>query len=181
MSLRFYFGASGAGKSTSLHKEIVGRAMAEPDTNFFVIVPDQFTMQTQMDLVKAHPSRGIMNIDVLSFGRLSHRILEEVGANARLVLDDTGKSLILRKVAEGVREDLDGHASGSGAHSALFAQKAPLSHTHSPGQITAGTFGGMVTAQSNTSYETAQVRNISLSPEEPSGGNNGQLWFKYTT
>ena len=40
---------------------------------------------------------------------------------------------------------------------------------------------GMVTAQSNTSYETAQVRNISLSPEEPSGGNNGQLWFKYTT
>ncbi|MCI6553279.1 MAG: helicase-exonuclease AddAB subunit AddB [Lachnospiraceae bacterium] len=106
MSLRFYFGASGAGKSTSLHKEIVGRAMAEPDTNFFVIVPDQFTMQTQMDLVKAHPSRGIMNIDVLSFGRLSHRILEEVGANARLVLDDTGKSLILRKVAEGVREEL---------------------------------------------------------------------------
>ena len=88
---------------------------------------------------------------------------------------------VAQAAAEGVREELDGHASGSGAHSALFAQKAPLSHTHSPGQITAGTFGGMVTAQSNTSYETAQVRNISLSPEEPSGGNNGQLWFKYTT
>ena len=106
MGLRFYFGASGAGKSTQLHKEMIERAMVEPKTNFLVIVPDQFTMQTQMDLVKAHPNKGIMNIDVLSFGRLSHRILEEVGGEDRVVLDDTGKSLILRKVAEQVAEEL---------------------------------------------------------------------------
>ena len=43
-----------------------------------------------------------MNIDVLSFGRLSHRILEEVGGDGRTVLDDTGKSLVLRKVAENI-------------------------------------------------------------------------------
>lgn len=102
MGLRFYFGASGAGKSTQLHNEMVRRSMEEPKTNFLVIVPDQFTMQTQMDLVKAHPKKGIMNIDVLSFGRLSHRILEEVGGDGRTVLDDTGKSLVLRKVAENI-------------------------------------------------------------------------------
>lgn len=106
MALRFYFGASGAGKSTQLHREIIERAMAEPETNFLVIVPDQFTMQTQMDLVKAHPKKGIMNIDVLSFGRLSYRILEEVGGDDRVVLDDTGKSLVLRKVAENVAKEL---------------------------------------------------------------------------
>lgn len=106
MGLRFYFGASGSGKSTRLHEEIVRRGMDEPNTNFLVIVPDQFTMQTQMDLVKAHPKKGIMNIDVLSFGRLSHRILEEVGEDGRVVLDDTGKSLVLRKVAEGIQEDM---------------------------------------------------------------------------
>ena len=106
MSLRFYFGPSGSGKSTALHQEIVERAIAQPDTNFFIIVPDQFTMQTQMDLVKAHPNRGIMNIDVLSFGRLSHRILEEVGGDDRLVLDDTGKSLILRRVAEEISQQM---------------------------------------------------------------------------
>ncbi len=106
MGLRFYFGPSGSGKSTRLHREIVSRAIAEPGTDFLVIVPDQFTMQTQMDLVKAHPKKGIMNIDVLSFGRLSHRILEEVGGDARAVLDDTGKSLVLRKVAEGIGEEM---------------------------------------------------------------------------
>ena len=99
MSLRFYTGASGAGKSTGLYKEIIARSQQEPDRNFLIIVPDQFTMQTQKDLVMMHPQQGIMNIDVLSFGRLSHRIFEEVGADERPVLDDTGKSLVLRRIA----------------------------------------------------------------------------------
>ena len=47
MSLRFYFGASGAGKSRLLYEEIISRSMENPRQNFFVIVPDQFTMQTQ--------------------------------------------------------------------------------------------------------------------------------------
>lgn len=79
MSLRFYTGASGAGKSTGLYKEIIARSQQEPDRSFLIIVPDQFTMQTQKDLVMMHPRQGIMNIDVLSFGRLSHRILKRWG------------------------------------------------------------------------------------------------------
>ncbi|MCM1253842.1 MAG: helicase-exonuclease AddAB subunit AddB [Clostridium sp.] len=106
MALQFYFGGSGAGKSRQLHEDIIAQAMREPERNFLLIVPDQFTMQTQMDLVLEHPNRGIMNIDVLSFGRLTHRILEEVGREDTPVLDDTGKSLILRKVAEKERENL---------------------------------------------------------------------------
>ena len=44
----------------------------EPEGRFFIPVPDQFTMQTQKDLVGLHDRKGIMNIDVLSFGRLTH-------------------------------------------------------------------------------------------------------------
>ncbi len=106
MSLQFYFGPSGSGKSRQLYQEITNRAAAEPERNFFVIVPDQFTMQTQKELVLLNKRGGIMNIDVLSFGRLSHRILEEVGGGDVPVLDDTGKSLVLQKVAAGMREDL---------------------------------------------------------------------------
>ena len=47
-----------------------------------------------------------MNIDVLSFGRLGHRILEEVGWQDMPVLDDTGKSLVLQKVAASLKEEL---------------------------------------------------------------------------
>ena len=47
-----------------------------------------------------------MNIDVLSFGRLTHRIFEEMGANRLPMLDDTGKSLIIRRVAAGQKGEL---------------------------------------------------------------------------
>ena len=106
MALQFYFGGSGAGKSRKLHEDIIEASRREPKRNFLLIVPDQFTMQTQMDLVLEHPNRGIMNIDVLSFGRLTHRILEEVGYEDMPVLDDTGKSLILRKIAETEQQKL---------------------------------------------------------------------------
>lgn len=106
MSLQFYFGPSGSGKSRKLYEEITRRAGEEPGRNFLIIVPDQFTMQTQMDLVLMNGRGGIMNIDVLSFGRLGHRILEEVGGGDTPVLDDTGKSLVLQKVAAGMKEEL---------------------------------------------------------------------------
>ncbi len=98
--LRFCFGASGSGKSTRLYNEIIDRSIKEPGTSFYIIVPDQFTMQTQKDVVKMHPSHAIMNIDVLSFGRLSHRIFEELGLSSFSVLDDLGKSLVLRRVSD---------------------------------------------------------------------------------
>jgi ATP-dependent helicase/nuclease subunit B len=106
MSLCFYFGPSGAGKSRQLYEEIITRANAHPKQNFLIIVPDQFTMQTQKDFVMLSDRDGIMNIDVLSFGRLGHRILEEVGSENTPVLDDTGKSLVLQKVASNLKGEL---------------------------------------------------------------------------
>lgn len=114
MSLRFYFGPSGSGKSHRIYEEIMQRAAQEPGRNFLVIVPDQFTMQTQKDLVMRSDRGGILNIDVLSFGRLSHRILEEVGTKEMPVLDDTGKSLVLQKIAADLKEQLP--AMGSLLH-----------------------------------------------------------------
>lgn len=106
MGLQFYLGASGAGKSYRVYGDIIEDSLKNPQKNYFIIVPDQFTMQTQLDIVKRHPNHGIMNIDVLSFGRLTHRIFEEVGGAKKQVLDDTGKSLVLRKVAANKENEL---------------------------------------------------------------------------
>ena len=106
MGLKFYIGASGSGKSYLLYQRVIEESIQNPHTNYLIVVPDQFTMQTQLELVRRHPNKGIMNIDVLSFGRLSHRIFEETGGNDRPVLDDTGKSLVLRQVAADCEESL---------------------------------------------------------------------------
>ena len=106
MSLQFILGNSGSGKSHYLYQHIIEESMRRPEVNFLVLVPEQFTMQTQKDLVSMHPKHGIMNIDVLSFARLAHRIFEEVGGDDKIVLDDEGKNLILRKIAGTFEKEL---------------------------------------------------------------------------
>lgn len=99
MGLQFIFGPSGSGKSHELYQTVIKESAEHPEQNYIVLVPEQFTMQTQKDLVSMHPCRGIMNIDVLSFGRLAYRVFEETGGGNLPVLDDEGKNLILRKIA----------------------------------------------------------------------------------
>lgn len=106
MGLRFCLGGSGSGKSTTIYQEIIQRSMEHPEEDFLVIVPDQFTMQTQKELCELHPRGGIMNIDVLSFSRLAHRIFDEVYVEDKTVLDDTGKNLIIRSVAAANQDKL---------------------------------------------------------------------------
>ncbi len=104
--LSFIFGGSGAGKSSILQEKIIRASMEHPEKRYLIIVPDQFTMETQRELVEKHPCHGIMNIDVLSFGRLSYRVFEETGGVSQPVLDDTGKNLILRIVADRRKSEL---------------------------------------------------------------------------
>ncbi len=106
MALQLILGNSGAGKSHYIFEKIIQESMEQPKKQFFIIVPEQFTMQTQKDLVTMHPRHGIMNIDVLSFERLAHRVFDEVGGEHRKILEDTGKNLVLRRLAEEKKEEL---------------------------------------------------------------------------
>ena len=51
MSLKFVFGPSGSGKSYQLYDYVIRESVKFPDRQYIVLVPEQFTMQTQKDLV----------------------------------------------------------------------------------------------------------------------------------
>ena len=106
MSLQFVFGNSGSGKSIYLYEKILKEAANYPKKNYLVIVPEQFTMQTQRELVRLQDSHAIMNVDVLSFERLSYRVFDELGKQNLRVLEETGKNLVLRKIAEEQKKNL---------------------------------------------------------------------------
>lgn len=106
MSLQFVFGNAGSGKSTYLYKKILGEAAEHPEKNYLVLVPEQFTMQTQRELVRLQDAHAIMNVDVLSFARLAYRVFDELGRQNLKVLEETGKNLVLRKIAEEKRGQL---------------------------------------------------------------------------
>ena len=75
MSLQFILGKAGSGKTRSLYEDAINRSIKEPDFHYLVIVPEQFTMQAQREMIRLHPRHGMMNIDVLSFKRLAYRFL----------------------------------------------------------------------------------------------------------
>ena len=106
MSLQFVFGNSGSGKSSYLYEKVLAQAKEHPEQNFLVIVPEQFTMQTQRELVERQADHAIMNVDVLSFARLAYRVFDELGKQELVILEETGKNLVLRKVAEQQKEQL---------------------------------------------------------------------------
>ena len=81
MSLRFIFGASGAGKTEYLLQYFLKHAPENFRKNWFLIVPEQDTLAMQKKILahSANPGGGILNIDVLSFNRLAYRVFEEIG------------------------------------------------------------------------------------------------------
>ena len=106
MSLQLIFGGSGSGKSDYVYEKILEQSGREQDRTFFVLVPEQFTMQTQRELVRRQENHSIMNVDVVSFPRLAWRIFDELGMGHVNILEETGKNLLLRRVAEEQQENL---------------------------------------------------------------------------
>lgn len=106
MSLQLIFGGSGSGKSDFVYQKILEQSKSEPERTFFVLVPEQFTMQTQRELVARQEHHSIMNVDVVSFNRLAYRIFDELGMSHLNILEETGKNLVLRRVAEEQQNNL---------------------------------------------------------------------------
>lgn len=97
--MRFILGASGSGKTTFAYKNCIEEAIKNPDKTFIILVPEQYTMQTQKAIVQLHPFHATDNIDVLSFNRLAYRVFTELGIVTPDVLDDIAKVMIIRKLS----------------------------------------------------------------------------------
>ena len=129
MALQFILGGAGSGKTRMLYDRVIKESMEHPEQKYLVVVPEQFTMQTQKEIIRLHPRHGIMNIDILSFKRLAYRVFEDLGVRIPVVLDDMGKSMVLRKVAGLKRGKLSlysGHLEQTGFIGQLKSQISEL-------------------------------------------------------
>ncbi len=104
--LKIYLGQSGSGKTTALFKECIEKAEKDIKKNHIVIVPEQVSHMVTEKLIRESERQAIMNIDVLSFQRLAHRIFDTAGNDDKEIIDDTGKNLILKTVIEEHRDEM---------------------------------------------------------------------------
>jgi hypothetical protein len=98
-----------------------------------------------------------------------------LGTNANLVTEqDVYYGLVAVNNASQIRSTtIYAPTAGGTAGNILIANGA----TSAPSWGT--TMTSIITAQNNTSYTTKQIRNITLSTADASGGANGDIWIKY--
>ena len=102
--IRYFVGRASSGKTRTIYKEINRFINSNSDGRIILIVPEQFTFETESELIENIDIDGIINVDVISFTRLMDWVFDEVGKLDISTIDDIGKIMILRKIFENTND-----------------------------------------------------------------------------
>ena len=106
MALKMVYGASGSGKSYRVYKQMIADAASNPDKNYILLCPEQYSMLLQRKMALLSPTKGYMNIDVIGLNRLAYHVFDELNVSVKDVLMDFGKTMLLRLAAGRVKDEL---------------------------------------------------------------------------
>ncbi|MGI6721451.1 MAG: PD-(D/E)XK nuclease family protein [Anaerovoracaceae bacterium] len=109
--LNIYYGRENLNRDRFIYENIKGSTI--------VIVPDQFTVQAERDAFFYMRSKGIMEVEVLSFSRLADRIFSEQGGGRTPMIDRQGRHMLLTRIMNRLRKELGVYA-GYGADSSFI-------------------------------------------------------------
>lgn len=106
VSLRFIYGRAGSGKSRYCLNDIKARIDKEDQNLLILLVPEQFSLQAEINLVKTIGKGGIIGAEVLSFKRMAYRVFNEIGGITHIRINSAGKCMIIHKVLENLQGEL---------------------------------------------------------------------------
>lgn len=127
MSLQMVIGGAGSGRPEFMYQKLIKESLDRPEKTFYLVVPEQYTMQTQMKMVELHPGHGVMNVDVVSFPRLAYRVFDEIGGIFKTILEDTGKSMVIRRLLSENRGKFEAFAGSIGKAGFVGQAKSMIS------------------------------------------------------
>lgn len=104
--LNFIIGTAGSGKSYNLQYKLIDESIKNPDSRFVLLVPDQYSLEAQKEILDKHKSHGTFNIEVSSFNRLAYEILDGQGNGQAQIMDELTKSILIRKALIDCSKDL---------------------------------------------------------------------------
>ena len=105
--------------------EIIQRigALAAQEKRCMLLVPSQFTLQAEIEVMTRLNLTGTFLIDVLSPGRLQGRVFERAGQPERTIFDERGKCMVLSEIIEQEKENLTVYRSAAENGAYGLAQK----------------------------------------------------------
>lgn len=93
--LKYIMGGPSTGKTKFCLEEII-ELEKEFDGNILYLVPEQATLQAERNLIEKNGV--IIKTQVLSFNRLCFYIFNELGNEKKILLEDIGKNMLLKKI-----------------------------------------------------------------------------------
>ena len=105
MSLQIVYGRSGTGKTTYIFKQI--SSSINNGKKKYIITPEQFSFTAEKELLNNLNGIATVNAEVLTFNRMAHRVLQEVGGAAKTLLSDSGKSMLIYNILLKEKESLN--------------------------------------------------------------------------
>lgn len=100
MSLRLIYGRAGTGKTEFCLKEIKTKLSKDMTQKIYIIVPEQFSYSTEKRLLDTLKTDSTVNVEVITFKRLAHRVNLEIGENTKTNLTKAGKSMLVKYIAD---------------------------------------------------------------------------------
>ena len=79
MAIRYILGRAGKGKSHLVYQEIEKALQSDKKQTLILLVPEQYTLQAERDVISQLRLPGIMRLEVLSFTRLAQNVFSRVG------------------------------------------------------------------------------------------------------
>ncbi len=105
MSIKIIYGRAGSGKSQQCLEEIKLNYLAG-NKKIILIVPEQFTFEAERALSGKLGLGGIIGAEVLSFRRLAHRVMNEVGGVTAPLIHPAGKCMIIYRILDKLKDEL---------------------------------------------------------------------------
>lgn len=101
--LTLLLGRAGTGKTNTILNRLGEDARSRPQ---LLVVPEQYSHDTERRLCKALGNAGARRAEVLSFTRLYSRVCDRAGGGAAPCLDAGGRLLLMRAAVQEVGESL---------------------------------------------------------------------------
>ena len=106
MGIRFVFGRAGSGKSYYCLNQIKKKLTNDKNNKLIMLVPDQYTFQTEKKLLEYVGEKALLRAEVLSFKRMATRVFDKCGGRAINVIEDSGKNMLIYKLLKDKGEEL---------------------------------------------------------------------------
>ncbi len=108
MSLQIVYGRSGTGKTTYIFNEI--SKTIDNGKKKYIITPEQFSFTAEKELLRSIKENtgasAVINAEVLTFNRMAHRVLSDVGGACKTALSNSGKSMLIYSILSDKKNDL---------------------------------------------------------------------------